>query len=184
MQQSSIMSSMVSYQSPEWALPGVRYFRCEPMAATLAIGACAANWRQSHEPGGERLFKCRVCPVGAVHAGDTTASLSPLRGAKICSRCQVGSTRLVYTWLCVSCYNREREWVQGRNAKGKKPTRMQPLHRRTLKVVEAGASRLVTRDLTASQDELMAAALRDSDRAVVFAFNGAPAARFAQAALW
>ena len=176
--------SMVTYLRPAWGLPGARYFRCEPMSATLAVDACAANWRQSHEPGGERLFRCRVCPVGAVHAGDTAASLSPLRGTRICSRCQVGTTRLIHTWLCVSCYNREREYVLGRNARGKAPTLMQPLHRRSLKVVESGAGRVLSRDLTATQEELMAAALRDSDRAVVFAFNGGPSARFAQAALW
>lgn len=154
------------------------------MAATLAVEACASNWRASHEPGGERLFKCRICPVGAVHAGDTAASLSPLRGARICSRDQNGTTRLIHGWLCVSCYNREREWVAGRNAKGKAPTKMQPLHRRTLRVVEGGHARLVSRDLTASLEELMAATLRDSSKVVTFAFNGAAAAHYAQGRLW
>lgn len=176
--------SMVHYFTPDWGREGVRYFRCLPMAATLATEACAGNWRASNERDAERLLKCRTCPVGAIHAGDTAASMSPLRGTRICSRCLIGTTRLIHSWLCVSCYNREREWRAGRNAKGKIPSRMLPLHRRTLKVVEAGAVRIAERDLTVSLEELMAAELRDSRKAVVFAFNGATAARFPQVALW
>lgn len=176
--------SMVRYEAPAWGMPGVRYFRCEPMAATLGTEACAANWRASNERDAERLMKCRTCPVGAVHAGETAASMSPLRGTKVCSRCLCGTTRLIHGWLCVSCYNREREWMAGRNAKGKAPVRMQPLHRRTLKVVEAGDARVIHRDLTMGLEELMAAALRESRKSVVFAFNGATAARFPQVALW
>lgn len=175
---------LVSYVAPDWGMPGVRYFRCEPMAATLATGACASNWRASLERDSERLMKCRTCPIGAVHAGDTAASLSPLRGARICSRCVTGTTRLIHEWLCVSCYNREREFMAGRNAKGRVPTRMAPLHRRALKVVEAGSTRILARDLTAGLEELMAAALRDSKRSATFAFNGRASARFAQGVLW
>ena len=180
----TIGAGAVRYVAPEWGLPGVRYFRCEPMASTLAVQACAANWRASHERESERLMKCRTCPVGAVHAGDTAASLSPLRGTKVCSRCLTGTVRLVLGWLCVSCYNREREFAAGRNAKGKVPTRMRPLHRRTLLVVEAGAARILARDMTATLEELMVAALRDSTRVVVFGFNGRPAVQYAQGGLW
>ena len=176
--------SVVDYMTPDWGVPGVRYFRCAPMSATIAVDACAANWRASHGDSAERLHKCRVCPVGAVHAGDTMASLSPLRGSKVCSRCGTGTTRLVHAWLCVSCYNREREWTIQRNAKGQRPTRMAPLHRRSLLLLEAGGARVFGRDLTASTEELMVAALRDSDRAVQFAFNGRAAAQFSQGRLW
>jgi hypothetical protein len=175
---------MVEYEQPAWGVPGQRYFRCLPMAATITAGACAANWRASQERDVERLLKCRTCTIGAVHAGETAASLSPLRGAKVCARCLTGTTRLIGAWLCVSCYNREREWVAQRNAKGRIPTRMAPLHRRALKVIEAGDARVVTRDLTVGLEELMVAALRDSAKATVFAFSGAPAAQFPQGALW
>lgn len=176
--------SLVQYIEPEWGMPGARYFRCEPMAATITTQACAANWRASCDRESERLMKCRTCPVGAIHAGETAASLSPLRGATICSRCLVGSSRLVRGWLCVSCYNREREYLAGRNAKGKAPIKMLPLHRRTLRVIENGQARHVSREHTATLEELMAATLRDSAKTVVFAFNGGPSAKFSQGVLW
>lgn len=175
---------MVAYCSPDWGLPGKRYFRCEPMAATITTDACEANWRASNESDCERLLKCRACPIGAVHAGETAASLSPLRGAKVCARCLTGTTRLIGSWLCVSCYNREREWVAQRNAKGRIPTRMAPLSRRVLKVVDADGSRMLARDLSVGLEELMVAALRDSAKATVFSFNGATSAQFPQGALW
>lgn len=175
---------VVAYLQPEWGQPGVRYFRCVPMSATLATEACALNWRASHEPGGERLFKCRVCPVGAVHAGETAASLSPMRGASICSRCQEGTTRLIQGWLCVSCYNRELERKRGRNAKGKVPTKIPPLHARTLALVEGGVARRLSRPATLDLVELMAAALRDSSQTVAFCFNGRASMLYAQGRLW
>lgn len=177
--------AQVAYLQPDWGMPGARYFRCQPLASTLSTDACARNWRASlDQDSGGRLHKCRTCPVGAVHAGETAASLSPLRGAKLCARCQTGSTRIISGWLCVSCYNREREFVLQRNARGRPPVGMPPLHRRALRVIEDGEARTVDRGLTVDLAELMTAALRDSRRSVVFVFDGRPAARFGQVALW
>lgn len=177
--------AQVAYIEPEWGAPGARYFRCLPLASTLSTDACARNWRASLEQlDGGRLYRCMTCPVGAVHAGETAASLSPLRGAKLCARCQTGSTRIISGWLCVSCYNREREFVLQRNARGKPPVGMAPLHRRALRVIEAGEARVVDRGLTLDLAELMVAALRDSRRAVTFVFDGRQAARFGQPGLW
>jgi len=176
---------LVDYIKPTWGKPDQRYFRCQPMAATLATEACGSNWRASHEPGAERLLSCRVCPIGAVHAGETDASLSPLRGTKTCSRCALGTTRLIGGWLCVSCYNREREMRIGRNARGKAPSCMPPLMRRTLCMVEAGGLvKRLSRGLTMDTEELMVAALRDSDRTVRFCFNGRASAHYAQEVLF
>lgn len=176
---------LVEYINPPWGKPGDRYFRCSAMAATLATDACGANWRASHEPGAERLLACRVCPIGAVHAGETDASLSPLRGTKTCSRCGLGTTRLIGSWLCVSCYNREREYRLGRNARGKVPSCMPVLMRRTLCMVESsGLVKRLSRDMTVDTEELMIAALRDNDRTVMFCFNGRSSAHYAQAVLF
>lgn len=174
----------VAYVQPSWGLPGVRYFICAPLAATMAVGACEANWRASHGPAAERLWKCKTCPVGAIHAGETAASLSPLRGSKVCSRCQTGTTRMIGGWLCVSCYNREREFVAGRDARGKAPIKASLLHRRTVRVTEAGVTRVLARDLTGSMEELVFGALRDCKRVATFSFNGSALARYSQASLW
>lgn len=178
-------SSMVNYVTPVWGLAGQRYFGCQALAATLTTTACASNWRSSNEPGAERLMPCRSCPIGQAHAGDTDASTSPLRGARVCSRCLAGTMRLINGWLCVSCYNREREYIAGRNAKGRRPTRMATLDRRELKVFEFGVgARTMARALTVGLEEIMAAALRESSHRVVFAFDGHPAARYRQQTLW
>lgn len=155
------------------------------MSATLAADSCAANWRAAHaQQESERLFRCRTCPIGAVHAGETAASLSPIRGQMICARCGQGATRLIERWNCVSCYNREREFKIGRNAKGLPPVKMLPLHARAIRILEAGAPRMFGRALTQSTEELVTAALRDCSKAVVFAFDPGQPARFAQRRLF
>jgi hypothetical protein len=42
---------------------------------------------------------------------------------RICARCLLESDRMIHGYLCVSCYNREREYRIGRNAKGKPPVK-------------------------------------------------------------
>src|SRR5690606_2664063 len=61
--------------------------------------------------------------------------------ARPCTRCEVGSFRLVSGRLCPSCYNRQREWIVGRNAKGGKPTIQ--LHTWEALVVAPGGIRAV-----------------------------------------
>jgi hypothetical protein len=71
---------------------------------------------------------------------ELTATHSALYGTDVCSRCGCGSARrLIGGTRCVSCYNREREFVRGRNRKGTRPT-MAPLYARTVRyAVEGGA---------------------------------------------
>lgn len=169
----------ISYQQITGAPPGRLYFRCEPLCATLSVEACAGNWRRAQDNSDDRIgsLRCRACPTGAVHAGETAANLWYGRGQTICSRCHRGATRLIGGWLCVSCYNREREWVKGRNARGQAPSKMPPLARREIRVFEAGRRRLVSREHTQSAAELIVSTLRDSRESVVFAFTGAPVGR-------
>lgn len=166
------------------AAPHLEFFRCERMSASLSTIACASNWRQAHDAEAERLFKCRTCPVGAVHAGETAASLSPLRGAMICSRCHRGATKLVRGHLCVPCYNREGEIIKGKNAKGSAPVKLAPLHRRSIRVLEGGEPRMFARPLTANIEELMVTALRDCRRQVIFTWDHNKPALFAQRRLF
>ncbi len=179
-----MQNQSVKYIEFEQAPKGLQFFRCEPLAATLSVKACAVNWRAANEDQAERLFKCKVCPLGAVHAGETAASLSPLRGAMICGRCHRGVIRLVEHHLCVSCWNREREWKIGKNAKGQKPIKLAHLHRRALRIVEGEQPRVITREHTAHPEELMVKALRDCKRQVVFCWDPARPAKFSQRRLW
>lgn len=163
-----------------------QFFRCDRLHATLSTDACAANWRAANESHDERREACRSCPIGALHAGHADASTSPLKGTLICSRCHRLSSRgwLIGKWLCVSCWNREREWVRGRNAKGGKPTKMARLDPRSIRVDEAGDVKTLYRQLTRDVDELVVGALRDCQDRVAFMANPQAAAQFPQLRLF
>lgn len=152
-------------------LPDKPMFRCERRQATLQVQSCAGMWTQANgKAAPERLDQCKNCPLGAKHAGVGEISLSPLRGMSICARCHQGTTRLVRKHLCVSCYNREREYLIGRNAKGSAPKLHPPLHHLEIQYQAGDAiQRLVLHAV--SSEELVIAALRDTSKQVTFAFS-------------
>lgn len=152
-------------------LPGRKMFRCERLSASLQVSACAGMWTEANAAGAvpERLFRCRQCPLGAQHAGVGDANMSALRGTPICSRCHRTDLRLIGGNVCVSCTNRQYEWIKGRNAKGKAPVKHPDLVRRTVRYVAGGEVKVLSRPLTASTDELVVELLRDSPKRVVIA---------------
>ena len=156
-------------------------FRCERLRATLSVDACEANWKNANA-GDDRREQCRSCPLGAKHAGQEHASCSNLKGTLICGRCNETSSRgwLLGKHLCVSCWNREREWVAGRNSKGSRPSKMLPLEPRAIRIMEAETPRTIYRQLTQNPDELIVSALRDCAGAVTFMPNKFAAAQFPQ----
>lgn len=160
------------FELPE--IPGKPHFKCDKLRATLSVSSCAAMWRQANHDNVERLSRCKTCPIGATHAGETAASMSPLMGQCVCARCQRTATRLIGKHLCISCWNRQREWIIGKNAKGTKPTRMAPLGERHIRYFVAGEPRTLKIDLTVDNTEMVVAVLRDSKKRVTFAFHGMP----------
>jgi hypothetical protein len=159
------------FEMPE--IPGRKYFRCERLRATLAIPACAGMWKQANHENNEERLRCKCCPLGAVHAGETAASMSPLKGTLICGRCHNRASRLIGKHLCVSCQNRQYEWLKGKNAKGSKPIKLKSLEPRTLHYLHGRDPRSIYLPLSADLDELIVAALRDSINRVRFAYHGA-----------
>lgn len=103
-------------------------FKCERWSASLAVEACMRRWKDAQTARGDRaaeLERCRICPVGSVHAGQAFVQRSFYFDSNICPRCRQGTTRrMIGNRLCISCYNREREYRIGRNAKGKKPIKL------------------------------------------------------------
>ncbi|MBB3017637.1 hypothetical protein FHR70_000677 [Microvirga lupini] len=162
---------MVEYFTLE-ELPDRPMFRCERRNATLQVSACAGMWSEANgKAAPERLDRCKNCPLGAKHAGVGEISLSPLRGMSICARCHQGTTRLIRKHLCVSCYNREREFNLGRNAKGSAPVKHPPLHNIEIRY-QAGEVLQRLAMPVVSSEELVVAALRDTSKQVTFAFSG------------
>ncbi len=95
---------------------------------TLSTDSCAALWLRAkkarYEPG-STIGICKGCDIGAQHAGRKNEPVVPVVAG--CVRCHRASLRLVNNLTCISCYNRERELVQGRNARGCKPIHLAPL---------------------------------------------------------
>jgi hypothetical protein len=141
------------------------------MHATLTVTSCAERYQKASNPHADRYGACRACPLGAAHSGIANASLSPLRGSLICSRCLGGQMRLIRGNLCVSCYNREREVVKGRNARGMIPTKLAKLDPRSICYSENGEVRIARTERTAGISELVVATLRDAVHQVTFGWR-------------
>lgn len=98
-------------------LYGLTVFECAPLGATLQPSACASNWKKNLEGS-----VCRSCSLGAIHSGKSPGDALEASRGKRCIRCDRGADRLLAGCLCRSCYNRAREVIIGKNAKGTAPT--------------------------------------------------------------
>lgn len=165
-------------------VPGRLFFRCERMRGTLSTTACADMWRKANDLSDGSCGNCMRCPIGAVHAGEVAASMSPLKGTLTCARCHRGATRLIHKHLCVSCYNRNREKIIGKNGKGTRPVKMRDLERRSIRFWCGGDVVTLAKHQTVDVDELLVAALRDSKKRILFAFNPSPPPSIRQLKLW
>ncbi len=139
-----------------------QFFRCAALKATLSTDSCTTNWRRAQRLRPDEVTAvhlCRDCPIGAAHAGERHVARSALFGLGICPRCRKYAGRIIHGTRCVSCYNRERELVAGRNAKGTKPT-MAPLLPRRVSIVLDGKPVEVVADRAADTPEMMIAVMR------------------------
>lgn len=160
------------FELPE--IPGRLHFKCDVLKATLAVSACSQMWKSANYENTERLHRCKCCPIGAKHSGETSASMSPLLGKMICGRCHRGAERLIEKHLCISCWNRQREYKLGKNARGQMPKLARRLDRRQLRYFAGGDARILTIDYTVDTTELIVAVLRSSKKHVTFSFQGLP----------
>lgn len=165
----------VYFEMPE--MPGRRFFRCEPLRASMSVSSCGARWEKANstDVDADRFHTCRRCVVGATHAGRVDHNPSPFRGMTICGRCHRGSSRLIGKHLCISCFNRARELRIGRNSKGTKPRKLARLDQRSITYLAGGVVKTRTLAETVDMEELIVAVLRDEERAPQFAYR-APAA--------
>lgn len=151
------------------------YFRCKRRKATLSVPACAHMWSEAQVADGlkaERLEVCRLCPIGAAHAGESVTVTSRLFGSMICPRCRRGTTRMINGTRCVSCYNREREFLAGKNAKGTAPVKLAPLFPVNLSYSVDGIPKRYSTNLARDLMEPMVSVLRATRGKIAFAFLG------------
>jgi len=108
----------------------VELFLCPsiPGKLTLSAVSCANQFKAAQtRDWRDRLPHCVQCQVGAGNAG--VAIGAPFEKKSVCVRCGSGEGRMVMGRYCMSCYNREREWRIGKNAKGGEPREYKPLGR-------------------------------------------------------
>lgn len=162
---------MVEYFTiPE--LPDKPMFRCERRNATLQVASCASMWKAANSKNNaECNMSCRTCPIGATHAGEGDAHMSHLRGVEICSRCHRVGMRLVSGDICVSCWNRAREVIIGKNARGRKPVNHPAIVPHEITVMTGKKLVTIKRSHAVCTEELIVSALRDSLRQVYFGYH-------------
>lgn len=118
-----------------------------------------------------RRFQCRNCEIGRLHSGnEEKLSTSAIFGRVICPRCDRGATRLAKN-LCRSCYNRHREKLIGRNARGKPPIKHPEIITVNLLVVGENIS-VKQFDSVTSVKEAVLINLRKNDKPVRFSWVG------------
>ncbi|MFM0165687.1 hypothetical protein PQR39_35295 [Paraburkholderia sediminicola] len=174
----------LQYQTLE-GVPG-KYFTC-PSYSLMSVGSCVRNFTEA--PGAVRsgrLQKCIGCEHGRVHAGAPKVEAAPkaqqsLQYRPVCCRCRrdgtaqgtrlLGRMRLVRAHtICVSCFNREKEVIAGRNSKGAKPKKWGGLFYTRAAYVEGGRAFVV--DLTdpvIDRAEVALTMIRRGHKSVVWA---------------
>ncbi len=138
---------------------------CERARMTLSVAGCARYWlsaQESRPRPWEGRHRCLTCPIGAARAGrpgdGPFLPAELLRQWAICPRCCRPATRLsrdhlIRGRLCVSCFNRDREVLKGKNAKGRPPQLV--LRDVTLAVVEGDGVRQIPHPRVKSDLEAM-----------------------------
>lgn len=97
-------------------MPGFQAFRCEPLKASLSAKSCGQNHAE------RRSESCVQCAIGRHHAAEQGMRVHRAKPTGVCIRCERRTTRrMLEHGICISCYNREREVLRGRNGKGVRP---------------------------------------------------------------
>jgi hypothetical protein len=153
-------------------VPG-RFFKCPNGVGKLSDKACAGLYTEAMSPKGLReglRFKCRSCPLGAQHAGvkPLAKAAAKFLAGMICARCVRHAPRLIRGVICVSCYNREREMLIGRNAKGNKPVHGREIAPATVHCSSEETSRVKRVDRASSHLEAMLCVMRAESRSLNF----------------
>jgi hypothetical protein len=153
----------------------LRMFRCAKLSATISTTSCASRHLEAQRASDDeldRLLPCRSCGIGASHAGVSLIHYSRLYGTEICPRCGKGTTRMIRERECVSCYNRAREVISGRNAKGNAPSVLRPVFPIEVRYLVDGAPHRYAAPHATGRIELIAHLLRTTAGLLVFHWSG------------
>ncbi len=136
---------------------------------TLTPSACAGMWQRARQLRHESynpVEACCGCRIGAGHAGFEDAPEERKTGLidHICTRCHRPATRFVYGRICISCYNRGREVIKGRNARGTAPKFLPPLISASVDYLVEGKKQHVTLEQVTDLMEARLSLVRKSSK--------------------
>ena len=134
------------------------YFDCEKLSARLSKQTCAQKYLAQKE-----YSVCKKCPIGAEHAG---VKIVNTLSKAVCARCFRQASRLIRGAVCVSCYNRELEYIKGKNAKGMFPVLAKKIYPIQVNFVVDGEVKVRT-IMAADRIELSIITLRDNPRGML-----------------
>lgn len=143
--------------------PGL-YFNCPRNLGKFAVAHCVRMYSEAHTPKGWAQgvrWTCRNCPTGADHAQVAPPPPSRFARSLRCTRCHRSANRLIRGVICLSCYNREREVLIGRNRKGNPPKFCPPIIACQVAVVGEVGTEVVKVERVASRVEAVLTLLRD-----------------------
>lgn len=95
---------------------------CTPNRARITLSACQRMWNAARKRAPavwESGNACRTCVLGALRNGGTPRTGFEEVVSDCCPRCGRTGARKVAHDLCVSCYNRQAEFLRGRTRRGK-----------------------------------------------------------------
>ena len=159
------------------ALGGSEMMRCVRRDMTLTQAGCGRLWEAAQAKHAatklqpwEGITTCRTCPIGAKNAGTPMEAVFQPAAvlACICPRCDRPAARLINKRLCISCYNRDREALIGRDAKGNRPRLCDQLHDERLAISTDGGTRIETVTRVIGPTEAMLRVARDAKGPISF----------------
>lgn len=154
--------------------PGIEMMTCEPQHARLTRRACARMYMSTlsgprPEPF-EARHTCVGCPIGAANSGNpsgyVTVQAQVWRNA--CCRCRQSAPRLINGFRCISCYNRHREAIRGRDRKGHRPRLIDRLYTAALVVFDGGKESRFEMERVVDASELLVTLARQAKGPLAF----------------
>jgi hypothetical protein len=140
-----------------------------PTALSITETGCAGLYKRAIRLKGDPaspVHMCLGCEIGARHAGVKAPAASALQGTaaisfyRQCVQCKRVPTRLIHGRLCLSCFNRQIEILNGRNARRSTPRALTKSWRACIAQVDAGSSRPLAVPAGASPIEVSVAILQ------------------------
>ncbi|HLY04878.1 MAG TPA: hypothetical protein VKR31_03935 [Rhizomicrobium sp.] len=168
------MESVANLDHPQHGIEyrtvhGIDLFRCEPYKVSLSRAACAQRYLEAEtatKRAAEKLLHCRGCAIGAFHAGVDQTHFNRFYDTPLCPRCHKTWLRLIGSRVCVSCYNREREFERGINAKGKRPAGVRPIYLMSINALADGKLITLT-DKAHNRTELVLRVMRTTPGRII-----------------